>query len=933
VIILPDEQQPKIVIPQDNSDYNILITTEDSNKEIIMTIDENKSSKVFIKLQSSINLPKIEAVKGNISVVIPKGSQITRGASSNLELITTKNKNDTTLINNVNEVIPSGKKLGNIEQIFSMGGNGRVEFSNFITITFLGMSGNEAAFIQDSVLSAIQKYSSDVEGKNSGKNEYAYNNGNDLVIKTNHFTDFVTYSTINTDAPVTPKNYVTLSIDKKTIKKGYVLSPSKVEFTAGESVWDVLKREMDSLNIDYEYSWTPKYGSVYVESISGDGEFDNDSSGSGWMYNVNGWYPNYGASLYKLKDGDVIQWRYTMDLGADLGEDITQWDKPIILVEGIKNNKEVNNETLTFKVTVKDINGKNLTPTVSFNGKTITGTNGSYKVTLKDGENTITIIAIDADGNRVDVTYNVIYSALGLVTNNPAVGGTNPIITEDGSVMVYADSNTISSWAIEFIERATKKGFIAGFNGMFNPKVNISRAEFTKVITTVLGLDINVDKSIDFKDVNQNDWFYPYINSAYKSKIIEGSGAEFRPNDNITREQMAVIIARSLGLKQTEANITINDINKVSNWAKSEVETVVALGLMVGDNGYFNPNAFATREMATVVAMRGYDYKNNNITEEVDRANNLDVLNQIKKTAKFMKETITDPVVASVGGEWTVLGLARSGIEFSDEYFNKYYVNVEETLLRKSGKLHNIKYTEYDRVILALTSIGKNVKNIAGYDLTNPLADFNTLIKQGINGPIFALIALDSKNYEIPINKEVKVQTTREMLIDFILGREIIGGGWALGENPSEADPDITAMAIQSLTPYYKNNKEVKIAVDRGLEWLSKAQKADGGYSSWGSINSESIAQVIVALTSLEIDPHKDQRFIKNGNSAVDALLSFAVSGGGFYHVKPGGKGNGGANPGDVDLMATDQAMYAMVSYSRFVNGQNRLYDMTDVNK
>ena len=145
-------------------------------------------------------------------------------------------------------------------------------------------------------------------------------------------------------------------------------------------------------------------------------------------------------------------------------------------------------------------------------------------------------------------------------------------------------------------------------------------------------------------------------------------------------------------------------------------------------------------------------------------------------------------------------------------------------MLFRSGKLHGgAKYTEYDRVILALTSIGRDVKDVAGYNFTKPLADFDKLILQGINGPIFALIALDSNIYEIPIVEEVTTQTTRDMLIDFILDREIDGGGWALGANPSKSDSNITGMAIQSLTPYY-NRPKVKAAVDRGVNWLSKVQ-------------------------------------------------------------------------------------------------------------
>ncbi len=966
-IPLPEGDKPKVEIQPDDKDYNINVTRDDANKEITIEIPTNKNSKVTVTLPLNESLPQIEAVKGEVSAVIPKGAKVTSSDASAIELITSKVADDSSIKEMLNGVIPEGKKLNEVLKVISMGGSSRIEFSDFVTLTFAGMKGKEAAYIQDGSLHMIQKYADDEQGRNSGKPEYSYDSGEDLIIKTNHFTDFVVYAVATSQTPgggsggsggtQPPKKYVTLSIDKFTINKGYVLPPTKVEFNNGESVWDVLKREMDNRGIRYTYVWTPKYNSVYVEWIDGDGEFDH-GSGSGWMYNVNGWYPNYGASLYKLKDGDIVQWRYTTNLGADLGEDISKWDQPKISVEGIRDNQKVTEKELTFKVTAKDAKGKSLTPIVKFNGEKITGTNGNYKVTLIDGTNSITIIAIDAEGNKLEITYNIIYNSSEVTKpnnnslqpnnqadnkqnqnisdlNNKDSEKENTIITDSGLSKIYSDSSSISTWALEAVNRATQKGFISGFNGKFNPKANITRAEFTKIIASALGLNIEEHKVIDFTDVKENQWFYPYVNAAYKAGIINGSGNKFNPNKNITREEMAAIIVRALKLKSTKANSIIKDLDKVSDWAKTEVETAVALGLMVGNDGYFDPRSFATKEMATVVAMRCFDYINNNKTEDknIVKEKNIDVKNQIKETAEFMQKTITDPTVGSIGGEWTVFGLARSGVKVPKEYFEKYYANVEKVLKEKSGILHRMKYTEYDRVILALTAIGKDVKNVAGYDLTKPLADFNTLIKQGINGPIFALIALDSKNYEIPIDNTVKVQTTRQILIDFILDREIDGGGWALGEKPSEADPDITAMAIQSLAPYYNKDKNVKTAVDRGLDWLSKVQKSDGGYSSWGSINSESIAQVIVALTSLGIDPHNDERFIKNGNSVVDALLSFSVPGGGFYHIKPGGKGNGGAKPGEVDPMATDQAMYALIAYDRFINGQNRLYDMTDVNK
>lgn len=416
-----------------------------------------------------------------------------------------------------------------------------------------------------------------------------------------------------------PKTYITLSIDKLTIKKGHVLKPAKVEFKSGESVWDVLKRELDSRGIEYTYTWTPKYNSVYIEWIDGDGEFDN-GEGSGWMYNVNGWYPNYGASVYKLKDGDVVEWRYTTNYGADLGEDVSQWDKPKISVDGIKDNQTVTEKELTFKAAAKDAKGKSLTPTVKFNGKEITGNNGSYKIDLAEGKNEITVAAIDADGNKAYVTYNITYKISGASTpggntSNPSIPsdvGGNPVITDGWLDKVYSDTGSVSSWALEAVERATQKGFIAGSGGSFNPKSHITRVEFIKVMVSVLGIDINDDKVVDFTDVEDDKWFYQYVNAAYKAGIIKGSNGEFNPNETITREQMAAIIVRALGIEPIKSGTAINDLDKVSDWAKSDVETAVALGLIVGDNGNFDPKAPATREMAVVVAMRGFDYINNN---------------------------------------------------------------------------------------------------------------------------------------------------------------------------------------------------------------------------------------------------------------------------------------------------------------------------------
>lgn len=302
----------------------------------------------------------------------------------------------------------------------------------------------------------------------------------------------------------------------------------------------------------------------------------------------------------------------------------------------------------------------------------------------------------------------------------------------------------------------------------------------------------------------------------------------------------------------------------------------------------------------------------------------------------FIYETIKNPVFGTGGGEWSILSLARGGYDAPEEYYDLYTTNVEKevTKLMKNGKLHRAKGTEHSRLMLAYGALGKDITDVAGYDIREALADFKYAKRQGINGPIFALIALDTHGYEIPTIEDQANQSTRQKFIDYIIDREITQksgevGGWALhGNNP---DPDITAMAIQGLSPYYDEQPAVKNAIDAAVNWLSSAQSEDGGYLSWGSENSESVSQVIVALTGLGIDPHTDARFIKNGTSAIDNLLTFAVADGGFMHVKPGGNTGGGAAAGKVDGMATDQGTYALVAYNRFVNKQNSLYDMSDV--
>jgi len=312
----------------------------------------------------------------------------------------------------------------------------------------------------------------------------------------------------------------------------------------------------------------------------------------------------------------------------------------------------------------------------------------------------------------------------------------------------------------------------------------------------------------------------------------------------------------------------------------------------------------------------------------------ISVSEQLGKTLSFLVETVANPTFGTGGGEWTILSLARAGYSVPADYYDIYYNNVVESVNSlmpetprvPEGKLDRNKGSEHSRLIIGLTAIGKDATNVGdnpnskeGYNIFEALADFDYMKFQGINGSIFALIALDSYDYEIPQVEGVN-QATRQMYIDEILSREVDDGGWSLA---GPADVDITAMAIQGLTPYYHSNPDVKAAIDRAITWLSDVQADNGGFvNPWGGGNNvESISQVIVALTGLGIDPNEDSRFIKNGHSAIDSLMNFAVPTGGFKHNENG----------EVNGMATDQAAYALVAYQRFINGQTSLYNMTDV--
>ena len=279
--------------------------------------------------------------------------------------------------------------------------------------------------------------------------------------------------------------------------------------------------------------------------------------------------------------------------------------------------------------------------------------------------------------------------------------------------------------------------------------------------------------------------------------------------------------------------------------------------------------------------------------------------------------------------DWLPIGLSRCGVEDDyDTYLAALQAYVEQKY-REPDKLDRVKATEWHRISLAVLACGGDPthfgKDADGSDI-NLIADgvydrgkTIDIGAQGLNGWLWGLITLDSMKYNIPAGSSY----TRTEMIKKILSFQLPDDGFNLRfAQGSTADPDITAMAIQALAPYYRNSTfNVKDPVDKALDCLSKLQLDTGDFRSWGTRNSESVSQIIVSLCSIGVDPQNDSRFIKNGINLLDALFYYQQEDGGFAHSYESDPGNPSAIPGESNSIATDQALLALVAVWRQAQG------------
>ncbi len=475
-----------------------------------------------------------------------------------------------------------------------------------------------------------------------------------------------------------------------------------------------------------------------------------------------------------------------------------------------------------------------------------------------------------------------------------AVGsGAAPVqAAEAGAVTTFWDV-TPHDWFAGAVTDCVGRGLLAGMgNGRFDPQGKLTRAQAAAMLYRLAGSPAATGQ-LAFADTDPGAWYAPALSWAVEHGLMTGySPQTFGPNDPLTREQMMRLLMGYLDKTGTAGNeaadlSAFSDASAVSEWAQSAVSRAVARGLLAGADGKLLPQGTVTRAQGAAFLQRVAEAETE--PAETEQLPKDSLAKAREQAAAWVYQHTPQPVVSSVGGEWAVLGLTQSGYPLAADYTDRYLQAVTQTLRETGGVLSQRKYTEYARVALALTALGENAQSFAGYDVVSPLTDTEAVQAQGINGPVWALLALDSGRY-------LPDSDVRATYVQAILDKELPGGGWSFSQ---QVDADVTAMALQALAGY-RADSAVEAAVQRGLARLAAIQSADGDVGG----SAESNAQVLLALARLGVS-RQDSRFVKNGNTVADALLTYQRADGGFAHIGS----QTGSNP-----MATEQALLALAA-------------------
>ena len=707
---------------------------------------------------------------------------------------------------------------------------------------------------------------------------------------------------------------------KNTIVEGYY------DLTKDDSMMTVALKALEGAG----YTWNRggyDYGTTYLASVEKDGytlaEFTGGPN-SGWMGTKNDWFVNASFSDFRytnggLADGDEIHLMYTTKLGADIGGTWSGTDTSLqsLVVSGAELSPVFSGSTTNYVLTILN---EATSVTVRF-----TAANKNYQARMylnsyKD-ENSRYM-----SGDMLSVTSgDVIYVGVGeRAWGSMNNGGTATKYTIQ--VVKSGDAKELAE-IIDDLPAASRLTLDDARNvrmamSLFNAMSDADQTTFKAKHTAQYNKLVACKKIID--DMTAADAVTTAANNLPSKPNLRDKATFYAAKaalDALTADQKQYLTAETisvinqayeqvLGMDQNHVQLLIDDLpdeDKVTLADKKQINAAKAAYDALPDKTGID----ATKLEQAVEALKKL--------EQGGSGEDTSYSEYLKKALANIKKTVPTPQVGSTNGEWAVLGLARGNASVTNSYYDSYYnrvVSYVKANIDSDGQLDPAGYksTENSRIVLALTAIGEDPTSVGGHNLLTALNDLTFVKKQGSNGPIWALLAVDSGNYEY---------TKREQLIEAILDERTTDGGWLI--SGTTADPDMTAMAIQALAPYYDDeHPEVIAAIDKALDLLSDMQNDDGGFSSWGKPNCESAAQVVVALSTLGLDANTDSRFVKNGYSVLDNLLTYEQEDGSFQHTADGSGDN---------QMSAEQGTYALVAYDRYVKKAKTLYDMTDVVK
>lgn len=438
-------------------------------------------------------------------------------------------------------------------------------------------------------------------------------------------------------------------------------------------------------------------------------------------------------------------------------------------------------------------------------------------------------------------------------------------------------TDTPDNWARAGICAVSERGLMQGTGpGMFSPDVFASRA---MLVTVLYRMEPREQApGAGFSDVSDGTWYTEAVNWAAANGVVNGyPDGTFRPDRAVTRQETAAILARCLGGRGDETVlIAYQDASSVQSYARAAMAWCVQNGVITGTGpATLSPAGTTTRAQLAVMLAR-------TVVARSDA----------ERTLLLLEGKTPAP---GYGDEWLVFDACRASLPIPPAYEQGYYDRLVQTLAANGGDLGSRRATDYARVVLAVTALGRDARNVGGTDLTARLCDSAFAARQGLNGVIFSLIALDSGSYPF---------AGRADYLQRILSAQRADGGFSLSAEEA-SDADLTAMALQALAPY-RADAAVQAAVDRAVTCLSGLQQANGGFATAGVPTCESTAQALLALAALGIEP-TDARFVKNGRTAFDALALYRLTDGSYRHERSGG----------ADLTATEQALRAQLALAQ----------------